>query len=154
MLRNGRASSSIAHPSGAPLSPLPVRREDVILVRHSRVARESAIDRTRLVGNERVGRTVVIEHGIGPALRVRIFLAVLLDQEDILQHARDTHREGRLGVNLLFRLIAASSLLRPIRQHVRLWSYWTMVSNRGVPREIGSARTSGVGFRSGPEGEH
>src|ERR1700730_18732304 len=88
--------------SGAPLSPLPVRREDVILVRHSRVAREPATDRTRLVGNERVARTVVIEHGIGPALRARIFLAVLLDQEDILQHVRDTHREGRLGA--LFRL--------------------------------------------------
>jgi len=32
----------------APISPLPVRREDVIRVRNSRVAREPAIDRTRL----------------------------------------------------------------------------------------------------------
>src|SRR5436190_16165917 len=52
------ARTDLNRPVSAPLSPLPVRREDVILVRHSRVAREPAIDRTRLVGNERVGCTV------------------------------------------------------------------------------------------------
>ncbi len=65
-------------------SPLAVRRENVILGRHSRMAREAAIDDARLIGLERVRRGIIVKHGVCPSLRVREFLGVLLDEENVL----------------------------------------------------------------------
>ena len=65
-------------------SPLAVRRENVILRRHSRMAREAAIDDARLIRLERVRRGIEVKRGVGPSLRVREFLGVLLDEENVL----------------------------------------------------------------------
>src|SRR5260221_5584212 len=60
-------------------SPRSVRREDVILLGHCRVAREAAINGAGRIRRERVGRGDVVEHRECPALRVRESLAVLFD---------------------------------------------------------------------------
>src|SRR5689334_20104130 len=68
----------------SPRSPLAVRRENVILGRHSRMACEAAIDDAVRIGLERVRRGIIIKHGVCPSLRGRESLAVLLDQENVL----------------------------------------------------------------------
>src|SRR5262245_66521754 len=89
---------------GATFSPLAIRREDVILLRHSRMAEEPTIDDTGLVGREAVRRDIIVERGIGPTLRVRVFLLVLFNEEDVLKVVRDPHKEGRLIALLRFPL--------------------------------------------------
>src|SRR5215468_3337878 len=65
-------------------SPLAVVGEDVISCLHYRVAREPALGVVPLwwvvgrgSGLERIGRRVIVEHGISPATAVREPLAVL-----------------------------------------------------------------------------
>ena len=65
-------------------SPLTVRRENVILGRHSRMARKPAIDDAGRIGLERVRRGIIVERGVGPSLGVRESLVVLLDEENVL----------------------------------------------------------------------
>ena len=65
-------------------SPLTVRRENVILGRYSRMAREAAIDDAGLIGLERVRRGIIVKDGVGPSLGVRESLVVLLDEENVL----------------------------------------------------------------------
>src|ERR1700689_1712215 len=65
-------------------SPLAVRRENVILGRHSRMAREAAIDHAGRIGLERVRSGIIVKRSVCPSLRAREFLGVLLDEENVL----------------------------------------------------------------------
>ncbi len=65
-------------------SSLAVRRENVILRGHSRMARKAASDDTGRIGLKRVRRGNIVKHGVCPSLRVRESLAVLLDKENVL----------------------------------------------------------------------
>jgi hypothetical protein len=68
----------------SPRSSFAVRRENVILGRHSRMAREAATDGAGRIGLERVRRGNIVKHGVRPSLRVWESLTVLLDEENVL----------------------------------------------------------------------
>src|ERR1700722_11430347 len=72
-------------------SALLVRVKNVILVFHIRMARETAVDGTSRVWLERVGRGLIVKHRVSPSLGIRESLAVLFDQEDVLQGVRHVH---------------------------------------------------------------
>ena len=65
-------------------SPLTVRRENVILGRHSRMAREAATDDAGWIGLERVRRGIIVKRGVCPSLRIGELLGVFLDEENVL----------------------------------------------------------------------
>src|SRR5260221_11951065 len=80
-----------ATPAGTS-SPLRVLRENVVLLRHYRVAREPAlgvVPLRRLVRRcarpERIGRAVILKLGISPSAAVRELLAVLHHEINVME---------------------------------------------------------------------
>src|SRR5262245_49165906 len=76
--------------------------EDVVLLGHDRMASEAAVDDSGLVGREGVGCGLIVEDCISPPLRVRESLAVLFDEENVLEGIRYPHRKRRLRALLRF----------------------------------------------------
>ena len=57
---------------------------------------EAAIDDPGLIRRERVGRGVIVKHGVCPSLRVRESLAILSGVTNLAERARDDLRRGTL----------------------------------------------------------
>src|SRR5882762_7775584 len=83
-----------------PLLTLAVGGEDVVLRLHDRTAGMPAIAAASL-GRERAGGSVVVELGVAPAGAAREPLAVLGDEQHVLQRVRYLHIERRFLVLLL-----------------------------------------------------
>src|SRR6266851_4932579 len=81
-------------------STLAVGGEDVVLRLHDRMACMPAIAAASF-GRERAGCSVVVELGVPPAGAAREPLAVLGDEQHVLQRVRYLHVERRLRVLLL-----------------------------------------------------
>src|SRR5579863_9921826 len=84
-------------------SPMSVIREDVISRLHARVAREPALGVVPLrrlashgAGRERIGSSVIVEHGVSPPAAVREPLAVLHHEVHIMLSTWHPRREERL----------------------------------------------------------
>src|SRR5262245_35156429 len=102
-------ASMVVLPPFSGVSPLAVIREHVISCLHYRVACESALGIVSLrwvagqgTGRERVGRGVIVEHGISPSTAILEPLAVLHHEVDVMQ--RRWHRRCRERLQL-FRVV-------------------------------------------------
>src|SRR5579871_1651228 len=86
------------------ISPLPfaVGCEDVILGGHSGMARETAVHDASRIGLERVRCRLIVKRRVGPSLRIRVFLGVLLDEENVLQDVGYSHRERSFRIFFRF----------------------------------------------------
>src|SRR5579859_297739 len=72
-------------------SPLLIRVEDIVLRLHYRMARVSTVNYTVLVRRKRIGGGVVVERHVSPSAGGRKALAVLLDEEEVLQAGGHIH---------------------------------------------------------------
>src|SRR3984957_2687777 len=77
-------------------SALLVRVKNVILVLHDRMARETAIDGASRIWLEHVGRGLIVKKHIGPSLSIWESLALLFEQEHVLQGVRHVYSKRQL----------------------------------------------------------
>src|SRR5579872_3056080 len=99
-------------------SPLLIRVEDIVLRLHDRMARVSTVNDTVLVRRKRIGRGVVVERHVSPSAGGRKTLAVLLDEEEVLQAGGHIH--VKRGLRALLEPVFDFRDLGSIRERVAI----------------------------------